>query len=277
MTEAPSHPYRTEIPNSVDDMDLSPYAFRLYAHIKRVAGDNGECWQSTITLSEACHMSTGAVTSAKKELLAAGLIQVKTKKEGRQYYHLITIVDIWHKNTEQFTRSPYERVVTNSPDEGVTRSPSERTRSPSETKKNPIKKNPLINMGGYEPPKNEPALTDDEKNFLHEIIVMYSKEFSNQYQCKKMLALRKKHTEETTLKAMEYYALIGVELGDAIRRADRALPTWRADEHTITLKPTNGKANGYQRPMSAQARAMADIAAYMAELEAKEKLNGNPY
>ncbi|GAF99333.1 unnamed protein product, partial [marine sediment metagenome] len=39
--------YFTMMPNIIDDMGLDPYAFRLYVHLRRVAGENGACWQST--------------------------------------------------------------------------------------------------------------------------------------------------------------------------------------------------------------------------------------
>jgi hypothetical protein len=51
--------YFTIIPNMVDDLGLSPYAYRLYGHFRRVAGEAGECWQSTATLAETCKMSRG--------------------------------------------------------------------------------------------------------------------------------------------------------------------------------------------------------------------------
>jgi len=35
----------------MDDSDLDVYEFRLYAHYKRVAGDDGKCWQSKATVN----------------------------------------------------------------------------------------------------------------------------------------------------------------------------------------------------------------------------------
>src|SRR5687768_6521811 len=61
--------FRVELPNVIDDLKLKPCAFRLYVHMRRVAGESGECWQSTKTLAAACSMSTGSVSGAKKELL----------------------------------------------------------------------------------------------------------------------------------------------------------------------------------------------------------------
>ena len=102
--------YFTIVPNTIDDMDLSPYAFRLYCHYKRVAGDNGACWQSVETLSKACKMSTGSVVKARKELEAAGLIEVthQSNPHGGRDYNTVTMVDIWNTNMKSLSSSLYE-------------------------------------------------------------------------------------------------------------------------------------------------------------------------
>jgi hypothetical protein len=127
----------TIIPNIVDDMDLSAIAFRLYVHFKRVAGDNGDCFQSSETLANLCHMSMGAVSKAKRELERAGLIRIEIKSTERNIYHNITIVDLWKMNAEKYSSpSPSEGA---SPDEEDP-SPGEELPSPGETNKIPIKK-----------------------------------------------------------------------------------------------------------------------------------------
>lgn len=115
----------TMIPNIVDEMELTPHEFRLYIHLRRVAGENGECWQSTRTLAEACRMSAGAVSNSKQRLIDHGLIDVYEKTSDKGQYHLITIIDVWEQNFERF----------------ASRSPDERPRSPGETKNNPSKNN----------------------------------------------------------------------------------------------------------------------------------------
>jgi hypothetical protein len=101
MSEAAAsrHPYRTEIPNMVFDMGLSVYALCLYAYIKRVAGDKGECFQKVPLLAKACNMSVGSVTNAKRELLKAGLIEIAEVGRAGGTNHDITVVDIWDINT----------------------------------------------------------------------------------------------------------------------------------------------------------------------------------
>jgi DnaD/phage-associated family protein len=119
----------TIIPNMVDDMDLSVYAFRLYAHIRRVAGDGGKCYQSTNTLAESCHMSAGAVSNAKKELEQSGLISVSFEINEHQIpgLHTIRLINIWRENVDKYS------------DTGE-RSPHERPRSPHETNNNPLRR-----------------------------------------------------------------------------------------------------------------------------------------
>lgn len=96
----------TFIPNLIDDMALSVYAFRLYVRFKRRVNQNrdgstkGVASESTRNLSRTCGMSAGQVTKAKRELVEAGLIIIKkaTSKHGEYPHDEITIVDIWTAN-----------------------------------------------------------------------------------------------------------------------------------------------------------------------------------
>lgn len=141
--------YFVQIPNMIDDLKLSPYAFRLYVHLKRVAGDNGQCWQSTKTLSEACNMSAGTVTKAKDELKENNLIRiayVEHERPGRAY-HMITVEDIWLENSIKYGQS--SRSDNQSSPRELYSSPSELQSSPHELKNNPIKKNQLRREGEF--------------------------------------------------------------------------------------------------------------------------------
>lgn len=130
--------YFTMIPNMVDDMALSVFAFRLYCHIRRVAGEGGACWQSTSTLADACRFSAGKVSEAKKELVEAGLIQVETKTNKNFIYHHITIKDIWIANMAKYSvQEVNAKDIHHSPGEQY-HSPHERHHSPGETKKNSL-------------------------------------------------------------------------------------------------------------------------------------------
>lgn len=117
--------YRTELPNLIDDMGLSPYEFRLLAHYYRV----GDCYEATTTTAEKCKMSTGQVSKARRELAKKGLIVID---EVKRKSLSIRVVDIWDRNFAHFSeksRSHHERY----------HSPHERERSPGETKKELIK------------------------------------------------------------------------------------------------------------------------------------------
>jgi len=141
--EAP-HDFFTMIPHIVEALDLTPYAFRLYAHLKRVTGENktGKCWKSTSTLAKACRMSAGSISNAKKELenTYPPLIRITSKMKDNAIYHEITIIDVWQMNSDLGNGIPVHLVKT-----PIQRSCGERPRSCGETKKSTVKKNPLSN------------------------------------------------------------------------------------------------------------------------------------
>lgn len=99
--EASFRDFFTMIPNMVDDMNLSPQAFRLYIHFRRVAGEDRSCYQSIKTLAEKCNMSTGMVSQAKHELVEADLIRSETKVGPNGNYSDVTIKDIWKENHDR--------------------------------------------------------------------------------------------------------------------------------------------------------------------------------
>lgn len=105
VVEERPHRYYTEIPNIIfDKYDLRPSAFRLYAHLKRVAADSGRCWQSQSTLAHECHLSEPIIRQAKRELQAVGLIIIRElpNKTGGRKHHEIAIVDIWQENVAHY-------------------------------------------------------------------------------------------------------------------------------------------------------------------------------
>ena len=100
------HDFFWQMPNIVDDWGLDPYSFRLYCHLKRVAGDNGgTCWQSARTMAKICKMSTWAISKAKQTLQDEGLIRIEEKPSSRgRPCHYIAILNIWAKNHAKYTR-----------------------------------------------------------------------------------------------------------------------------------------------------------------------------
>jgi hypothetical protein len=93
--------YRTEIPNMVFDMGLSPHALALYGHLKRTCGANGKCWKSTRTLAEEAKMSAGKVSEARAELEEAKLIFIERPPDKTKPVE-VTIADIWVANFMRF-------------------------------------------------------------------------------------------------------------------------------------------------------------------------------
>lgn len=72
-----------EIPEKLFNLNMSPYAFRLYFHIKSVAITNdGICRRSNQQMAKHCRMSTGKIFLTKQELERAGLITVVHGKKG---------------------------------------------------------------------------------------------------------------------------------------------------------------------------------------------------
>lgn len=127
--------YFTQLPNIVDDMNLSVYAFRLYVHLRRVAGDEGQCWQSAETLSKSCNMSAGMIGKAREELSSNGLINIERKKNpngGREFF-VITIADLWQINSKKYSASSCGELAP---------SCSELASSCGEVKNNSLKNNP---------------------------------------------------------------------------------------------------------------------------------------
>lgn len=147
------HRYRIELPIMLDDMDLSVYAFRLYIHMKRRAGDDGSCWEGSRALAKACHMSLGQVAKAKKELKDKGLITIEKYKTKTGDGDNISVVDLWPKNFETYAKAEESvHTVNATPDGAFTtrtdsvhtvnakRSYSEQERSRGGSEEDPMKK-----------------------------------------------------------------------------------------------------------------------------------------
>lgn len=148
---APDHRFFTMLPNIVDDLPISAFAFRLYAHLRRVAGARGVCWQSSRTLAAKTGMALGMVTKSKRELAkpfpqlgGLPLITITPQPDGR---HLIRLTDIWQQNISAFDKptpasdgSPDERDVH---PESATVHYMNASRSLHERKKNPSEEEPL--------------------------------------------------------------------------------------------------------------------------------------
>ena len=133
--------YFIMIPNMIDDSSLSAIAFRLYVHLKRVAGEEGKCWQSVRTMAEACNMSPMSVSRARKELEQDGYIRCNSvpSQRGKTTYE-IEVVDVWVENGLKYASTRSKPISTSSD----TNSTSQVLISTSSSiKEEPIKKNQL--------------------------------------------------------------------------------------------------------------------------------------
>lgn len=108
--------YRIELPNLIDEIDISVYAFRLYVHMRRVAGASGTCFEGTRALAERCRMSMGKVSEAKQELIDKRLItQIGERPTRGGLVPEYQLADLWEENYERYAGVHY----TNTTDESV--------------------------------------------------------------------------------------------------------------------------------------------------------------
>ena len=133
--QTPDRRYFTIIPNILDELELSPYAVRLYLRVKRRAGENGECFENSQHLAEGCNMSKAQISRTKVELEKAGLITIEKRSLGHGHFpgHIITIRDIWKRNVDYY-------------DNGIPVSEGDASRSPGSPRPVPqvvLKNNPI--------------------------------------------------------------------------------------------------------------------------------------
>ena len=228
--------YYTTIPNIIDDMDLSVYAYRLYGHLKRVAGDVGQCWQSTETLAKACGMGWATVSRAKTELVGKELIiieQVKNPQGGKDF-HNITITDVWENNTIKYATSTQE---------GET-SHQEITTSHQEIKNNPIKNKPNNNAG-------RPALSEGQSYLLQSL----GGKRLNPKQRDTILELERTYGTDRLKEVIDWAADRGMAVGVAVPAIKTAIPKWGR-----TRPPTNGSKPAAQENAFDRMRREMDAA-----------------
>ena len=235
--EGDSRKYYTTIPNIIDDMDLSVYAYRLYGHLKRVAGDGGKCWQSTETLAKACGMGWATVSRAKTELVGKELIiieQVKNPQGGKDF-HNITITDVWENNTIKYATSTQE---------GAT-SHQEITTSHQEIKNNPIKNKPNNKDAG------RPALSEGQSYLLQSL----GGKRLNPKQRDTILELERTYGTDRLREVIDWAADRGMAVGVAVPAIKTAIPKWGR-----TRPPTNGSKPAAQENAFDRMRREMDAA-----------------
>lgn len=99
------HKYYIEIPNLIDDLDLSLIEFRLYVHLKRVTGaEGGKCWKGSRALAIACKMSDFAIRKARAGLVTKNLITIQEGDHKKGEPDTITLIDIWPQNMARYSK-----------------------------------------------------------------------------------------------------------------------------------------------------------------------------
>jgi len=202
--EGPARKYWTQLPNMIDDSDLDVYEFRLYVHLKRVAGDSGRCWQNTQTLASHCQMSAGKVSQAKRALASRGMIRIDAAKSDRgKPYHIITIVDVWPQNMLLYANQSSRGEVISSRGEVIS-SRGEVISSPGEIKKNPLRKTFEEVAAAAQKPKpntSHPAQedwTEEDHDSFEVVLYSWKKKFGKltASQVEKMIRLWNLYPEE---------------------------------------------------------------------------------
>ena len=94
-----------QIPNLIDDADLTPYEHRLYFHLVRVCGTTGVCSQGTRLLAEWCGFSAGNISKAKEGLKRKGLIKIRKVQTPNGEGDEIKLTDIWSLNAQLYDKN----------------------------------------------------------------------------------------------------------------------------------------------------------------------------
>lgn len=88
-----------------EDARIDAQAFRVYAHYRRWAGDNGAFQRGRRETARMCRLSLTTVAVATDALREAGYITVQPILRGKQWVESIRTTNIWEQNREHFTRN----------------------------------------------------------------------------------------------------------------------------------------------------------------------------
>jgi DNA-binding MarR family transcriptional regulator len=254
--EASERRYYTMIPNMIDDMGLSPFAYRLYGHFRRVAGEAGGCWQSVTTLAAICQMSRGMVSRCRQELEEAGLINVTRtdNPHGGRDYITVTVKDIWLLNTMKYASSPHEHA--SSQDE-LASSPGGLKNNNIKNKQNKQAHNSMTAAIEYSTPSADskeryPSQAQDSETaaYLEYVSLLYGVELTDQ-QRERLIKLHRRHARGFITRKGIRYELNLNQLYEATRhykdgidpfndalviRIGRAALNWRVSHSRMTLE-----------------------------------------
>jgi hypothetical protein len=98
----------TQMPNVITRLLKNPYLYRVYAYLREIAGEEGNCSYSIKYMSEACGISDRKFLECKKILaqefpeIGMPLIHIKQRftEHGDRDTDIITILDVWTINSD---------------------------------------------------------------------------------------------------------------------------------------------------------------------------------
>jgi len=159
------------IHSSIDDMGLTPNAFRVYAHLARRATKDGDAWPSYQSIGDHCfgamysHPDTRRrhAVAAVKELISHGLIaKEKRTADGWKKSNSYVLVDVVTLQSQQVVTPQSQQVVTLQSQQVVTPQ-SQQVVTPQSHKDTPVEDAPVEstpNSAAAAPETEKPASVD---------------------------------------------------------------------------------------------------------------------
>jgi hypothetical protein len=183
----PARNYFTQIPNLIDELDLSPLALALYFHYKRWSAAKIKHAPNVRFLMKKYRASSQSIAAAKSELVNHRLITIERRAhKGRP--DIVQVQEIWKRNSDYF--------------EGINTSPVADERQGLD----------LLSMGDSPLPMND--------SFIHDLLFMNGsiKEERNFEKETLERKTRAKLTEESEKRrAKECWRCSGTEMASGIR------------------------------------------------------------
>lgn len=126
--ESSNHKYRTELPNLIYEIGLTPALIGVYSALKRAAGDHGQCTKSEKTLSSKLFITKKTLHGLITQLCEVNsflgkpliILTHRFSEHGDKDTNAITIVDIWPENYSFFTEESGGRVNSTLPSVNIT-------------------------------------------------------------------------------------------------------------------------------------------------------------
>jgi len=93
--------------SSLDDMGLSPFAFRAYCHLARRANKSSEAWPGMLSMGRVCGFSESTAKRAIRELEERSMLVVQRSSGGlATNRYILTSPSKWTSSDTGFTQNP---------------------------------------------------------------------------------------------------------------------------------------------------------------------------